>query len=684
MKLMLLYTPTTVAVVPGPTPATAIPEQSPSLSHTTSTPITAPESSTPSVVPGPTPATAIPERSPHTTSTPITAPESSTPSRTTAFPNSTPTSGTILSETTSQKKLLKSPILAGSTKEGNELDDSGLSIPSSVGKPLLLVEMQNLLSALLKGFKCVCKKCGVESNVTIKENTKNGLCTSPCFTCEACKTTTKILYSTVTNDGSKVLSINRRSVVANKCIGGTYSSLQMFCALMGFPSPVSKNVYTSYTNQITRESIVHAELSMQRARKEVRVYYGATSDEEVVDALVSVDGTWQKRGFSSLYGIVYVIEYNTGKVLDYKVFSKFCKVCSAWEKRKKDDEFEQWKHHHQANCDINFDGSAGAMEPAGILELFKRSLDYKIRYTSYISDGDTKSFAILSAEEPYGSDHKIEKMDCVGHVQKRLGTALRNLKTTYKGQKLSDGKTIGGQGRLTKTLIDRLQNYYGLAIRNNKENLQGMVRAVQAALQHNNSTDDQPRHNLCPTGPLSWCKYQKSKALGIEYHHTKSPIPEAILMLMKPVYNRLGNPDLLKKCLKGYTQNANEALHSLVWRFCPKTLFLGTSAVKCAGALAVVQFNDGVSSFFTFAESLGCEPTAMCKNVLIKRDRTRLSRSKYKESERAKTLRKQCRKRRKGLEEKKEEEEGGPMYASGINGMTEDMSEAMPARKRKK
>ena len=41
----------------------------------------------------------------------------------------------------------------------------------------------------------------------------------------------------------------------------------MFCALMGLPTlalmglptPVSKNVYTSYTNQITDKSVFHAE-----------------------------------------------------------------------------------------------------------------------------------------------------------------------------------------------------------------------------------------------------------------------------------------------------------------------------------------------------------------------------------------------------------------------------------------
>ena len=46
---------------------------------------------------------------------------------------------------------------------------------------------------------------------------------------------------------------------------------------------------------------------------------------EIVDCLVSIDGTWQKWGHQSLLGAVYVIEYRTGKVLDYNIV--FCKCC---------------------------------------------------------------------------------------------------------------------------------------------------------------------------------------------------------------------------------------------------------------------------------------------------------------------------------------------------------------------
>ena len=54
----------------------------------------------------------------------------------------------------------------------------------------------------------------------------------------------------------------------------------------------------------------------------------------------------------------------------------------------------------------------------------------------------------------------------------------------YKGKFLSDSKKISGTSRHTKKVIDKLQNYYGMAIRSNVCDLRGMMMAVQATLHH--------------------------------------------------------------------------------------------------------------------------------------------------------------------------------------------------------
>ena len=106
-----------------------------------------------------------------------------------------------------------------------------------------------------------------------------------------------------------------------------------------------------------------------------------------------------------------------------------------------------------------------------------------------------------------------------------------------------------------------------------------MIKAVQATVRHINSTDEAPCHILCLTGKDSWCSYQAAQARGEEYHHTK-----LVVALLKPIYARLGSRSLLEKCKDGYTQNANESLHSVEWRFCPKVLYLGKEAVNVACA----------------------------------------------------------------------------------------------------
>ena len=79
------------------------------------------------------------------------------------------------------------------------------------------------------------------------------------------------------------------------------------------------------------------------------------------------------------------------------------------------------------------------MEVAGAVEMFKRSIPFhKLRYSGYIGDGDTKANQCV-IDAAHCGDHEIVKLEYIGHVQKRLGTRLRNLVRGKKGLKLSDG-----------------------------------------------------------------------------------------------------------------------------------------------------------------------------------------------------------------------------------------------------
>ncbi|KAH7955984.1 hypothetical protein HPB52_005317 [Rhipicephalus sanguineus] len=74
---------------------------------------------------------------------------------------------------------------------------------------------------------------------------------------------------------------------------------------------------------------------------------------------------------------------------------------------------------------------------------------------------------------------------------------------------------------------------------------------------------------------------------------SKYNLPEAVSNALRPVYERLSDKELLQRCTRGKTQNANEALHSVIWSLSPKDKNASLFAVETAVADAVMRFNFG-------------------------------------------------------------------------------------------
>ena len=95
------------------------------------------------------------------------------------------------------------------------------------------------------------------------------------------------------------------------------------------------------------------------------------------------------------------------------------------------------------------------------LEIWSRfEISRSLRYVHYLGDGDSKGFITVPEAKPYSSDISIEKLEYVGHVQKRMGRQLIQLCKDTIGQNIFGGKPLCGRGRLTSSVIDQLQNYY--------------------------------------------------------------------------------------------------------------------------------------------------------------------------------------------------------------------------------
>ena len=109
----------------------------------------------------------------------------------------------------------------------------------------------------------------------------------------------------------------------------------------------------------------------------------------------------------------------------------------------------------------------------------------------------------------------------MGHVQKKMGTALRQLR--------KDRKNVRGKGRLANKMIDRLQNYYGIAIRTNIGNLENMKKSILAALFHCASSKENAYHTYCPDGEDSWCLYKTDNLNGTDKYKPGSGLPLSVI-----------------------------------------------------------------------------------------------------------------------------------------------------------
>ena len=134
------------------------------------------------------------------------------------------------------------------------------------------------------------------------------------------------------------------------------------------------------------------------------------------------------------------------------------------------------------------------MKAEGTVNIFKRSIHTRgLRYVNFYGDDDSKSFSRI--KNIYRC-RKVRKYECVGHVQKRMGTRLRKLRKSVKG--------LGGNGKVTERMIDRLQNYYGISIRRNAgQTVQEMKKTIWGGFFHVCSSRAKPYHTHCDP---SWCK----------------------------------------------------------------------------------------------------------------------------------------------------------------------------------
>ncbi|GFT68363.1 uncharacterized protein TNCV_659631 [Trichonephila clavipes] len=198
-------------------------------------------------------------------------------------------------------------------------------------------------------------------------------------------------------------------------IGKGFAGAFKLCSTLNLPR-LTKTAYKNQDAKLLKVVQEVAEESMIKAATEI-VDKKQNLSFDIVKCGISVDSTWQRKGYTSMNGCVAAISVHIGKVLDIEVMSSYCPTCKRLQTMPRNFEYESSKADHICQC--NFTGSSSKMEIVGASRIFLRSEKIRrLHYTQYYGDGDSKAF--MSVKDTYGLN-SVTKFECIGHVQKRVG-----------------------------------------------------------------------------------------------------------------------------------------------------------------------------------------------------------------------------------------------------------------------
>ena len=162
------------------------------------------------------------------------------------------------------------------------------------------------------------------------------------------------------------------------------------------------------------------------------------------------------------------------------------------------------------------------------------------------------------------------------------------------------------------------------------------------------SSSLEEQHKLCPKGEDTWYKFWKDRTSYKEDNR----LPSVFFEELKPIFIRLTNDDLLKRCLQGQTQNRNESVNGQLWSKCPKSKYRGKRRVIIAVCETVGVFNTGAASKANLMKSCGISPGLNMLKALRKEDKERIMSAAHKVSSKYRKRRQEIRSKRKSKADK--------------------------------
>ncbi|CAF2949907.1 unnamed protein product [Rotaria sp. Silwood2] len=105
---------------------------------------------------------------------------------------------------------------------------------------------------------------------------------------------------------------------------------------------------------------------------------------------------------------------------------------------------------------------------------------------------------------------------------------------------------------------------------------------------------------------------------------------------------KLTAKQLLRRCLRGITQNSNESLNSVVWSILTKSKHHGFHAVRGSAALAAMYFNSGSSILIDYFKQHGIKTSEALLKHLFEKDKKRIINLKNNNEQRQNRIKKKA------------------------------------------
>ncbi|ROT72372.1 hypothetical protein C7M84_009245 [Penaeus vannamei] len=353
---------------------------------------------------------------------------------------------------------------------------------------------------------------------------------------------------------------------------------------------------------------------------------GVLPVDNIIPIEVSYDGTYAKRGFRSLHAMGYLVEVYTGYIIDMLVIGK-CSVCP------------REARGMQVCPHGNYIGSSGGMEVQIAKILWGRSRDLGFEYKVMVADGDASTYNAI--KDTYGRSSVVKEM-CANHVAHVFsphhhdfcppgeGSWCKYQKALARGEDSS--RAIQEPGIFSTFPLDarkEVEKIYSdlsdvtLLEKCQKGHTQNANESLHSKLWSKVAKHEYHGRDRFPRLVCDNLGSQFGKRGGLVAPFSGAiqepgifpTFPLDARKEVEKIYSDLSDVTLLEKCQKGYTQNANESLHSKLWSKFAKREYHGHERIVSLARVTTLDHNLG-SEEGSWLRSLGVGTSDECLRPL--------------------------------------------------------------------